>query len=99
MSKSFQDIINQDKPVLVDFFATWCGPCQMQAPILSEVKDVLGEQADIIKIDVDRNNALAGQYAICSVPTLVLFKKGEVVWRKSGVGQRDELTALINQHV
>lgn len=99
MSKSFQDIINQDKPVLVDFFATWCGPCQMQAPILSEVKDVVGEQADIIKIDVDRNNALAEQYSIRSVPTLMLFKKGEVVWRKSGVGQKDELTALINQHV
>lgn len=99
MSKSFQDIINQDKPVLVDFFATWCGPCQMQAPILSEVKDLVGEQADIIKIDVDKNNPLAGQYAIRSVPTLVLFKKGEVVWRKSGVGQKDELTALINQHV
>lgn len=99
MSKSFQDIINQDKPVLVDFFATWCGPCQMQAPILSEVKDVVGDQADIIKIDVDKNNALAERYAIRSVPTLVLFKKGEVVWRKSGVGQKDELTALINQHV
>lgn len=99
MSKSFQDIINQDKPVLVDFFATRCGPCQMQAPILSEVKDVVGEHADIIKIDVDKNNAFAGQYAIRSVPTLVLFKNGEVVWRKSGVGQKEELTALINQHV
>src|SRR5690606_23152428 len=99
MSKSFKDIINQDKREMEDIFATWCEPCQMQAPILSKVKDVLGEQADIIKIDVDRNNALAGQYAIRSVPTLVLFKKGEVVWRKSGVGQRDELTALINQHV
>jgi thioredoxin 1 len=99
MSKSFREIIDQDKPVLVDFFATWCGPCQMQAPILSEVKNELGEKADIIKIDVDKNNALASHYAIRSVPTLMLFKNGEVLWRKSGVGQKDELTALINQHI
>ncbi|WP_164110241.1 MULTISPECIES: thioredoxin [Sphingobacterium] len=99
MSKSFKDIINQDKPVLVDFFATWCGPCQMQGPILGKVKDIVGESADIIKIDIDKNNALGVQYAIRSVPTLVLFKNGKVLWRKSGVGQQEELTALINQHI
>jgi thioredoxin 1 len=98
MNRSFQDIVNQDKPVLVDFFATWCGPCQMQGPILEDLKDTVGESADIIKIDVDKNPALANHFGIRSVPTLLLFKEGEVIWRKSGVGQKTELVSLINTH-
>lgn len=99
MGKTFQEIIIQDKPVLVDFFATWCGPCQMQGPILDGVKQEIGDQADIIKIDVDKNQALAAQLGIRSVPTLILYKKGEVVWRYSGVAQHDELLNLLSSNV
>jgi len=95
----FQEIINQDKPVLVDFFATWCGPCKMQTPILEELKQRIGDTAAIIKIDVDQNQQVAAQYQIRSVPTLVIFKNGEIKWRQSGVFQVNELERLINENV
>lgn len=95
---TFQEIINQDKPVLVDFFATWCGPCKMQAPILQELKKKIGEDAVILKIDVDQNQSVATQYQICSVPTLMIFKKGEVIWRESSVFPAEELEKLINNN-
>ncbi len=96
---TFQEIIHQDKPVLVDFFATWCGPCKMQAPILEEVKKRVGDAAAIIKIDVDKNKPVAAAYQIQGVPTLMLFKKGEIVWRRSGVSQANELEKLLQAHV
>jgi len=99
MKQSFQEIINQDKPVLVDFFATWCGPCKMQAPILEELKQRVGDTADIIKIDVDRNPQVATQYQIRSIPTLVIFKNGEIKWRQSGVFQSDELERLLLENL
>ncbi|MCI5979218.1 MAG: thioredoxin, partial [Bacteroidales bacterium] len=77
----FDKIIAESKPTLVDFFATWCGPCKMQAPILEQVKNRVGDAANVIKVDIDRNNALAAKYRVQSVPTLILFKNGEPVWR------------------
>ena len=95
---TFQEIINQDKPVLVDFFATWCGPCQMMAPILEDVKQRTGEKTDIIKIDVDKNPQAASAYQVRGVPTLILFKNGKILWRQSGVVQANELERLINEN-
>lgn len=94
MSK-FSEIINQDKPVLVDFFAEWCGPCKMLGPILNQVKKSLGNRVSIIKIDVDKNQALAAQYQVKGVPTMLLFKNGKQVWRQSGVLQKDEIINII----
>ena len=95
----FQEIINQDKPVLVDFFATWCGPCKMQAPILEELKQRVGDTASIIKIDVDQNPQVAAQYQIRSVPTLIIFKNGEIRWKQSGVFPTNELERLIKDNL
>lgn len=92
---TFQEIINQDKPVLVDFFATWCGPCKMMSPILEDVKQRVGENANIIKIDVDKNPQAASAYQVRGVPTLILFKNGKPLWRQSGVVSANELERLI----
>ena len=94
---NFSEIINQDKPVLVDFFAEWCGPCKMMSPILKEVKDELGEKIAIIKIDVDKNQSLASQYQVRGVPTFVLYKAGNQVWRQSGMIQKRELISIIKK--
>jgi len=96
---SFFDRIQGEKPVLVDFFATWCGPCQMMQPVLKEVAGQVGEQAAILKVDVDKNPALAQQFQIQGVPTLILFKKGKIVWRQSGVVPAHQLTSVVKQAV
>ncbi|WP_257658408.1 thioredoxin [Parapedobacter lycopersici] len=96
--EKFATLINGNKPVLVDFFATWCGPCQLMPPILDQVKAAVGDQAVIIKIDVDRNPAVASKYGIRGVPTLILFKNGEIKWRQSGVVQARELTQVITSN-
>ncbi|MBC3847757.1 thioredoxin [Winogradskyella echinorum] len=94
MSK-FSEIISKDQPVLVDFFAEWCGPCKMLSPILKQVKDALGEDVTIIKIDVDKNQSLASKYQVRGVPTMLLFKNGKQVWRQSGVLQKDDIINVI----
>ncbi|MBE60807.1 MAG: thioredoxin [Flammeovirgaceae bacterium] len=97
MAQSFSEIIQSDKPVLVDFSAEWCGPCQMLGPILSELKTRVKDKAAIVKVDVDRNQQLARSLRIQSVPTLVIYQKGEIKWRQSGVKQAAELEYILNQ--
>jgi thioredoxin 1 len=92
---SFNEIIQSDKPVLVDFFASWCGPCQMLAPILKDVKTNLGERISIIKIDVDKNQAVAAQYQVRGVPTMIVFQNGKQLWRQSGVISKEDIIKII----
>jgi thioredoxin 1 len=94
---TFNELIQSDKPVLVDFFAEWCGPCKVMAPILKEVKQEVGDAASILKVDVDKNPQAAAAYQVQGVPTLILFKKGEVLWRQSGVVPKNGLVGVINK--
>lgn len=96
--ENFNDIISRDQLTLVDFFATWCGPCKTMHPVLEQLKADLGDSIKILKVDVDKNEALAMQYRIQSVPTLMLFRKGENIWRQSGAMRLPELKSLIAQY-
>ena len=97
--ENFNDIIKSNQLTLVDFYATWCGPCKMMHPVLEQLKEDLGESIRIIKIDVDKNEAISTQYRIMSVPTFMLFKNGEAVWRQSGTIRLNDLKNLISQHL
>ena len=94
---TFAEIISSEKPVLVDFFAEWCGPCKMMAPILKEVKNAMGDDVTIIKVDVDKNPHAADAYQVQGVPTLIIFQKGQVKWRQAGVVQAKQLQQLLQQ--
>ena len=96
---NFQEIIASEKPVLVDFSAEWCGPCKMMPPILQQVKSNLGDKVTIIKIDIDKNPSAANAYKVQSVPTLMIFQKGETKWRQSGVVQAGPLQQIIEQYL
>ena len=96
--KSYKEIINQDKPTLVDFYATWCGPCKMMVPVLKDLaRDVKGK-ANILKVDIDKNQRLAQKLGIRSVPTLMVYKNGRVVWQQSGMQTARQLSAVLSEH-
>jgi thioredoxin 1 len=95
MNSSFNTIVNSEKPVLIDFFATWCGPCQALSPILKQVKESLGERISILKIDVDKNQTLAANYQVRGVPTMMLFQNGKSLWRQSGVLSKEDIISII----
>ena len=96
--EKFEDIIKSDRPVLIDFYATWFGPCKMMHPILEDVAKDVGEKARVIKIDIDKNNELASVYSVRSVPTLMIFKQGEMKWRTSGLTQAAVLEAELAKY-
>ncbi len=98
MSGRFNEMIKSDTPTLVDFFAEWCGPCKMMKPILAELKTKMGDKATIIKVDVDKNPQVSRAYKIQGVPTLILFKKGVIKWRQSGVIDAGNLEKIIHQY-
>ncbi|MGB5818979.1 MAG: thioredoxin [Saonia sp.] len=98
MKSNFKAIITSQKSVLLDFYADWCGPCKVLAPILKQVKDELGDNIKIVKIDVDKNQTLANKYQVRGVPTMLLFTNGKPVWRQSGVLQKDDIIQIIQSH-
>lgn len=98
MKSSFAKIVSSESPVLVDFYADWCGPCKMLAPILKQVKQELGDSVKIVKIDVDKNQSIASKYQVRGVPTMLLFKNGKQLWRQSGVLQKNDIVKVIQSH-
>lgn len=99
MDTNFETHIHGSKPVVVDFYAEWCGPCKMMPPVLRQVKDTIGNRATILKMDIDKNPSFAMKYNVQAVPTLIIFKDGNVVWRKSGVTPAHEILEHLNFHI
>ncbi len=98
MSQKFQELIQSERPVLIDFFATWCQPCKVQSSVLNSVKEQVGEKARIVKIDIDQFPSIANQYSVRGVPTLAVFKNGEMLWKESGVHDVNSLVGLLEQY-
>ncbi len=96
---SFSELVNKKTPVLVDFHASWCGPCKMMEPVVKQLKEKFGDKLSVIKIDVDRNQALAGKLGVRGVPTFILYKEGQPVWRESGARPLHELESVVNSHL
>ena len=99
MSTKFQELIQSERPVLIDFFATWCQPCKVQSSVLTTVKENVGDKARIVKIDIDQYPAIASQYGVRGVPTLAVFKKGELLYKESGIHDVNRLTSLLESYV
>ena len=99
MKGKFETIINEDRPVIIDFHALWCGPCKVQSPILKEIADELGDRVKVIKIDVDQNQDIAGRFNIRSVPTIMIFKNGEVKYQQAGVHTKPQLITVITNNL
>ena len=99
MRGKFNSIINDSRPVIVDFHALWCSPCKMQSPILKEVAGELGDKVRVIKIDVDQNPEISSRYSVQSVPTLIIFKNGKLIWRQSGVATKSQLKDILIQNI
>lgn len=99
MGSNFNELINSDKPTLVDFYTNWCNPCKMMSPIIDETKSVLKDTANILKVDIDKNKEVAIKYGIRSVPTLILFKNGEMIWRQSGVATKNSLIDKVLEYI
>ena len=99
MKGNFDSVIHDNRPVIVDFHALWCSPCKMQSPILKEIATDLGDKIKVIKIDVDQNSEITSRYNVQSVPTLIIFKNGKLVWRQSGVVSKNQLFSVIMQNI
>ena len=95
----FNELINSTKPTLVDFYAIWCSPCKMMSPIIEQTKKDLGDTATVLKIDIDKNNSIAAKYGIRSIPTLLIFKEGEVVWRQGGVPPKNLIVESVKKFI
>ena len=98
MSQKFQELIQSERPVLIDFFATWCQPCKVQSSVLTSVKEKVGEKARIVKIDIDQFPSIANEYSVRGVATLAIFKKGQMLWKESGVHDVNSLVGLLNKY-
>lgn len=95
----FNALVNDNKPTLVDFYAVWCGPCKMQSPIIEKVKETVGDDANVLKVDIDKNQQIAAKYNVQSIPTLILFVNGEPVWRAVGLQQQNVLESKLREHI
>ncbi|MBW0177008.1 MAG: thioredoxin [Sediminibacterium sp.] len=99
LNNTFSKIINSEKPVLVDFYADWCGPCRLMPPVLKEIKEKMGDQVQVFKVNVDEHADVSAHFQVSSIPTLMIFKKGQLLWREPGVKNAAQLHKLLQQYI